>query len=106
MVAELLNIPEEHYSHIVDMATTETTINKDISEQILSVNHQIGKLQLAVNESLNVSEKEAMLAKGGKIQSCTSQQNNDTVKPPSVSTYIVQEAVNLLSLQLTNLWVL
>lgn len=75
LVAEMLNIPREHFQHITDiMVSGDKSISREPSEIVLALIFQVTELQRAVNRALNVSEMDQITLKGGKHPSCASQQ--------------------------------
>ncbi|KAF2883485.1 hypothetical protein ILUMI_22658 [Ignelater luminosus] len=111
LVADLLSIPREDYQLIADIASEETHnksfCDREPSELVLAAVYQADQLLAAVNDSLNISEADAILATGGKYASCasneslvSSKQNNHV---PSVPVHRLQEIATTLSTQLTTL---
>ncbi|XP_072375594.1 rho guanine nucleotide exchange factor 12 isoform X3 [Diabrotica undecimpunctata] len=105
LVADMLSIPREHFEHIADMASMDPSNGRDPSERVLASIFQVNLLQKAVNDSLNITELDAMAAKGGKHQTCASQQEviGETVTAPTVPTSLVREIASSLNSQLTTL---
>ncbi|VEN52760.1 unnamed protein product [Callosobruchus maculatus] len=77
LVADLLNIPREHFQHIADMAGADTSNDADPSEKLMAAIYQVDQLQKIINQSLNVDEKDVLTSKGGKHPACASQQVED-----------------------------
>lgn len=108
LVADMLSIPREHFEHIADMASMDSSLRgRDPSERVLASIFHVNQLQKAVNDSLNISELDAMAAKGGKHPSCASQQDVDEHKTavPTIPTNLVREIASSLNSQLTTLLV-
>nr|XP_023026441.1 rho guanine nucleotide exchange factor 12 isoform X3 [Leptinotarsa decemlineata] len=105
IVADLLSIPREHFQHIADMASMDTSTSKDISGQVLASIYQVHQLQKAVNESTNITELDAMAAKGGRFPSCASQEDGEACPsiPLTVPSGLVRDIAGSLNLQLTTL---
>ncbi|CAH1107321.1 unnamed protein product [Psylliodes chrysocephalus] len=106
LVADMLSIPREHFEHIADMASMDSSLRgRDPSERVLASIFHVNQLQKAVNDSLNISELDAMAAKGGKHPSCASQQDVDEHKTavPTIPTNLVREIASSLNSQLTTL---
>ncbi|KAG5887050.1 hypothetical protein JTB14_020399 [Gonioctena quinquepunctata] len=105
LVADMLSIPREHFQHIADMVSMDTSASKDISGQVLASIYQVHQLQKAVNESSNITELDAIATKGGKYPSCASQpegEENSSV-PLTVPASLVRDIASSLNLQLTTL---
>lgn len=132
LVADLLSIPREDFHHIADMASedmsSDISSERDSSEYVLAPLYQGNKLskkklsavfivllfylvnQLleAVNDALNISEIDPILATGGKHPSCAS--NEDLILEkiehvPSVPAHKIRDIVTTLNTQLTTLLV-
>lgn len=68
----------------------------------------VNQLLEAVNDSLNISEVDPILATGGKHPSCTSNEaliSNKSEHVPSVPAHKIRDIVTTLSTQLTTLLV-
>lgn len=131
LLADLFSIPREDYQLIADIASEEThnkknTSDREPSELVLAAvfqgiySHQSNYIQLnldsfladqllaAVNDSLNISEADAVIASGGKYPSCASNENSVSKQNnhlPSVPVHRLQEIATTLSTQLTTLLV-
>ncbi|XP_056631640.1 rho guanine nucleotide exchange factor 12 isoform X2 [Diorhabda sublineata] len=105
LVADMLSIPREHFEHIADMASIDPSIGRDPSERVLASIFQVNQLQKAVNESLNITELDAMAVKGGKHPTCASQQegSDEHSNIPTIPTNLVREIASSLNSQLTTL---
>lgn len=100
----MLSIPREHFEHIADMATVDNSASREPSERVLASIFQVDQLQKAVNKALNVSELDAISAKGGKQPACASQevQSESAIGVPVT---LVRDIAGSLSIQLTTLLV-
>ncbi|XP_071449532.1 rho guanine nucleotide exchange factor 11 isoform X2 [Hetaerina americana] len=62
LVADLLHVPHEEFDSIADMAS-EPSPDKDINELLLAAVHHADQLMVAINETLRVTEEEAVSAR-------------------------------------------
>ncbi|KAJ8922199.1 hypothetical protein NQ315_004136 [Exocentrus adspersus] len=105
LVADMMSIPREHFQHIADMASVDTSASREPSERILAAIFQVDQLQKAVNQSLNITEYDAVTAKGGKFPACAGQQPVDEASAAhlSIPVNLVRDLATSLSSQLTTL---
>lgn len=123
LVADMLSIPREHFQHIADiMVSADTSTCREPSERVLTAIFQVDQLQIAVNRALNISELDQITLKGGKHQSCASQQPESVIdeqqsdvtsvsssigaNPPlTIQVGVVRDIASSLSSELTTLLV-
>ncbi|XP_049818465.1 rho guanine nucleotide exchange factor 12 isoform X2 [Aethina tumida] len=99
LVADLLNIPREDFQHIADMASSDVAGPREPTERLLAAIYQMGQLQKLINESLNVTESDAIAARGGKNAACASQQVQQSSYKPLLPVESVQSIVTTISQQ-------
>ncbi|XP_046401357.1 rho guanine nucleotide exchange factor 11 isoform X3 [Ischnura elegans] len=67
LVADLLHVPHEEFDSIADMAS-EPAPDKDINELLLAAIHHADQLMVTINETLRVTEEEAVSARSEVVQ--------------------------------------
>ncbi|KAG8222212.1 hypothetical protein J437_LFUL001304 [Ladona fulva] len=70
LVADLLHVPHEEFDSIAEMAS-EPIPDRDINELLLSAIYHTDNLKVTINETLRVSEEEAVSARSeGTVHTC------------------------------------
>uniref|UniRef100_A0A0C9S1B8 ARHGEF12_2 protein n=1 Tax=Fopius arisanus TaxID=64838 RepID=A0A0C9S1B8_9HYME len=111
LVADILCIPKEDFEHVVDMAdmaSEQTTLEKEPAELILAAINQANQLVSLINMALVVTESEAVLAaKGSSGGGCGSAgcpiPRSNSESRPSVPVASLQPVCHSLNLQLSQL---
>ncbi|KAG7155201.1 putative microtubule cross-linking factor 1-like [Homarus americanus] len=102
IIADILNIPHEHFENVVDMAGEPTVGNKEPRELVLAAMFQAKCLQETLNEALNISEGDIVAARANndsanKATSLPLYQAPMT-KLLTISTVLTQQLSSLLNL--------
>ncbi|XP_071526486.1 rho guanine nucleotide exchange factor 11-like isoform X12 [Panulirus ornatus] len=102
IIADILNIPHEHFENVVDMAGEPAVGNKEPRELVLAAMFQAKCLQETLNEALNIREGDIVAARANndsanKATSLPLYQAPMT-KLMSISTALSQQLSSLLNL--------
>nr|XP_053640762.1 myotubularin-related protein DDB_G0290005-like isoform X4 [Cherax quadricarinatus] len=102
IIADILNIPHEHFENVVDMAGEPAVGNKEPRELVLAAMFQAKCLQETLNEALNISEGDIVAARANndsanKATSLPLYQAPMT-KLLTISTSLSQQLSSLLNL--------
>ncbi|KAK7069475.1 Rho guanyl-nucleotide exchange factor activity protein, partial [Halocaridina rubra] len=102
IIADILNIPQEHFENVVDMAGEPAVGNKEPKELVLAAMFQAKCLQETLNEALNIREGDIVAARANndsanKASSLPLYQAPMT-KLMSISTSLSQQLASLLNL--------
>ncbi|XP_045595690.2 rho guanine nucleotide exchange factor 12 isoform X4 [Procambarus clarkii] len=102
IIADILNIPHEHFENVVDMAGEPAVGNKEPRELVLAAMFQAKCFQETLNEALNISEGDIVAARAnnGSANKATSLPlyQAPMTKLLSISTALSQQLSSLLNL--------
>ncbi|ROT79282.1 hypothetical protein C7M84_002004 [Penaeus vannamei] len=102
IIADILNIPHEHFENVADMAGEPAVGNKEPRELVLAAMYQAKCLQETLNEALNIRESDIVAARANndsanKLSSLPLYQAPMT-KLMAISTSLSQQLSSLLNL--------
>ncbi|XP_064107436.1 uncharacterized protein LOC135216228 isoform X5 [Macrobrachium nipponense] len=102
IIADILNIPHEHFENVVDMAGEPTVGNKEPKELVLAALFQAKCLQETLNEALNIGEGDIIAARASN-DGANKTANLPLYQAPmtklmSISTSLHQQLTSLLNL--------
>lgn len=105
IIADILNIPHEHFENVADMAGEPAVGNKEPRELVLAAMYQAKCLQETLNEALNIRESDIVAARANndsanKLSSLPLYQAPMT-KLMAISTSLSQQLSSLLVCCLT-----
>ncbi|XP_068204097.1 uncharacterized protein [Palaemon carinicauda] len=102
IIADILNIPHEHFENVVDMAGEPTVGNKEPKELVLAALFQAKCLQETLNEALNIGEGDIIAARasndGANKTSNLPLYQAPMTKLMSISTSLHHQLTSLLNL--------
>ncbi|XP_042870461.1 rho guanine nucleotide exchange factor 1-like isoform X2 [Penaeus japonicus] len=102
IIADILNIPHEHFENVADMAGEPAVGNKEPRELVLAAMYQAKCLQETLNEALNIRESDIVAARANndsanKLSSLPLYQAPMS-KLMAISTSLSQQLSSLLNL--------
>ncbi|PSN51929.1 hypothetical protein C0J52_06306 [Blattella germanica] len=102
LVADILHVPREDFENIAELAG-EPSLDKEATELVLAAVNQANQLTAVLNDSLRVTEEEAVCATSEVVPGSSPRVGRKVERLPGVPAHRLQSISNSLNAQLTQL---